>query len=66
VERFHPLKTQPVRLDDLDVGWVRVAEDGGIEIRIGTDAGLGSTPDLADLANLLSIGLTRLKAQRKG
>lgn len=66
VERFHPLKAQPVRLDDLDVGWVRVAEDGGIEIRIGTDAGLGNASDLADLANLLSTGLTTLKARQRG
>jgi imidazolonepropionase-like amidohydrolase len=66
VEPFHPLKAQPVRLNDLDVGWVRVAEDGGIEIRIGTDAGLGNASDLADLANLLSTGLTTLKARQRG
>lgn len=66
VERFHPLKSQPVHLDGLEVGWVRVADDGGIEIRIGTDAGLGSAPDLADLAERLSAGLLSLKARHRG
>ena len=66
VERFHPLKSQPVRLDGLEVGWVRLADDGGIEIRIGTDAGLGSAPDLADLAERLSAGLLSLKARHRG
>ena len=66
VERFHPLKSQPVRLDGLEVGWVRLADDGGIEIRIGTDAGLGSAPDLADLAERLSAWLLSLKARHRG
>ncbi|MFM2345779.1 MAG: hypothetical protein RL654_532 [Pseudomonadota bacterium] len=64
MEPFHPLQGVSIRLGDLDVGSVRMAADGSIEIRLEPGAGGSRAQDLAALADMLSACLVDLQTSR--